>query len=81
MLTRGGGAELIEPLDEQVVWESITDEDFKEEFTEFLTRDDVWDILKFLVEVGELTDREADEAEIGEAYITPEELAGFIRAR
>jgi hypothetical protein len=77
-LTRGGGAELEDPHDGEVVWESVDDDDFKEEFPNFLTKGDVFDILDFLVEVGELTPREADDAEIREEFLTPADLTGFI---
>jgi hypothetical protein len=80
MLTRGGGAELEDPFDGDVVWQSAEDPDFKAEFPDFLTKEDVYDILDFLVEVGELTAREADQAEIREEFLTPADLTGFIRA-
>jgi len=79
-LTRGGGAELVDPHDGEVVWQSVEDEDFKAEFPDFLTQEDVFDILDFLVEVGELTSREADDAEIREEFLTASDLTGFIRA-
>jgi len=79
-LTAGGDAELVDPLDGQTVWHSRTDEDFREEFSEFLTPNDLFDILDFLVEVGELTAREADQCECVEQFLTPADLTGFIPA-
>ena len=79
-LTAGGDAELVDPLDGEVVWNSRTDEDFREENSDFLTVNDLFDILDFLVEVGQLTAREADQCECVEQFLTPADLTGFIRA-
>lgn len=62
------------------MWHSRTDEDFREENSDFLTVNDLFDILDFLVEVGELTAREADQCECVEQFLTPADLTGFIRA-
>lgn len=79
-LTVGGDAELIAPEDGETVWCSREDEDFLEEFPGFLTKADLYDILDFLEEVGELTRREADQCECVEQFLTPADLTGFIRA-
>ena len=80
VLTRGGGAELIDVLDkEAVTWSSDDDEEFAEEFEEFLTKDDIPDILDYLEEVGELTKHEADQCDIEEEYFEPSDLVGMLR--
>jgi hypothetical protein len=79
-LTAGGDAELIDPFDGETVWRSREDEDFREEFPGFLTPADLFDILDFLEEVGELTAREADQCECVEQFLTPADLTGFIPA-
>ncbi len=81
ILTRGGGAELTEPYDGEVVWRSQDDEDFREEFKEFLTQQDLFDLLDYLVEVGELTAPEADACSCSEEFLTADDLTGFIPAR
>lgn len=79
MLTRGGGAELIDVLDDEAIaWSSDNDEDFAEEFDDFLTTDDVDEILDYLEEVGELTRLEADQCEVEEEYFEPSDLAGMF---
>lgn len=79
MLTRGGGAELVDVADdEEVVWASDDDEDFSEEFDTFLTQEDVWDILDYLERVGELSRHEADECDVQEEYYEPRDLAGMF---
>ena len=80
VLTRGGGAELIDvDDDEDVVWSSEEDEDFREEFDDFLTQADVFDILDYLEYIGELTRHEADECEVQEEYYEPSQLPGMFR--
>lgn len=79
MLTRGGGAELIDVLDEELAWSSDDDEDFAIEFDDFLTTDDVDDILDYLEEVDELTQLEADQCEIEEEYYEASDLVGMFR--
>ena len=81
VLTRGGGAELIDTEDDTVVWSSVDDEDFLEEFPDFLHLSDVMDILDYLVEVGELTEREADAAEVSEEFLEASDVAGMWRDR
>jgi len=80
VLTRGGGAELIDVLDdEEVVWASDDDPEFQDEFEgEFLGQDDVADILDYLVEVGELSKHEADRCVIEEEYYEASELTGMF---
>lgn len=79
LLTRGGGAELIDLDVDETVWTSQDDEEFMEEFPDFLDQADIADILDYLEEVGELTAREADQCEIQEEYYKPSELAGMLR--
>lgn len=80
LLTRGGGAQLIDVEDgEEVVWSSDEDEDFAEEFEQFLNQDDVWEILDYLEEVGELTKHEADQCDVQEEYYSPGDLVGMFR--
>jgi hypothetical protein len=79
VLTRGGGAELIDVQDnEEVVWSSDDDEDFTEEFDAFLTQEDVFDILDYLERVGELSKHEADECDVQEEFYAPSDLAGMF---
>lgn len=81
VLTRGGGAELLDvDDDEDLVWSSDDDEDFAEEFDSFLTRADISDILDYLEEVGELSRHEADVCDVEEEYYEgPSELTGMFR--
>ena len=79
VLTRGGGAELIDVRDnEEVVWSSDDDEDFTEEFDTFLAQEDVFDILDYLERVGELSKHEADECDVQEEFYEPSDLAGMF---
>lgn len=80
LLTRGGGAELYDVRDdEEPVWTSDDDEDFAEEFPDFLTQSDVYDVLDFLESVGELTRHEADQCEVEEEYYSPSDLVGMFQ--
>lgn len=84
MLNRGGGAELYDPeLEEEdnPVWSSRDDPDFMAEFPEFLRQSDVYDILDYLEEMGELSTRDADRCEIREEFYKPGDLTGFVKAR
>jgi TusA-related sulfurtransferase len=78
-LTAGGGAELIDLETGETVWVSNDDDDFLEEFPDFLKREDLADILDYLEEVGELTHREADRCDIQEETIDAADLAGMVR--
>jgi hypothetical protein len=79
MLTRGGGAELLDvDDDESVVWSSDDDPDFAEEFQDFLTQDDVPDILDYLEEIGELSQHEADQCDVQEEYYSASDLVGVF---
>lgn len=78
-LTRGGGAELTDNETGEVVWDSVEDEDFREEFPDFLVPRDFADILDYLEECGELTPREADRCDTREEYIDAADLAGMLR--
>ena len=80
VLTRGGGAELLDVDDgEEVVWSSEEDEDFREEFDGFLTQADVFDILDYLEATGELTRHEADQCDVQEDSYDPSDLVGMFR--
>lgn len=62
-LTAGGGAELVE--DDEVIWVSVDDESFRDEFPdEMLGKADVPQILEYLVSEDYLTDDEADNVAI-----------------
>lgn len=78
-LTRGGGAELTDNETGETVWQSTEDEDFVEEFPDFLNQSDLSDILDYLEEVGEMTAREADRCEVVEESIDAADLAGMLR--
>lgn len=79
MLTRGGGAELLDLADnEEIVWSSDDDEDFAQEFDSFLMQDDVFDILDFLERAGELSRQEADECDVQEEYYSPSDMRGMF---
>ena len=78
-LTVGGGAELTDNDHDMVVWESVDDPDFMEEFPDFLKQDDLADILDYLVEIGELTELQADRCEVREDFIEAADLAGMMR--
>lgn len=77
-LTRGGGAELVELASQEMVWASVDDPDFREEFTEFLHVGDLYDILNYLEDTGELTARDADLCAIREEFIDGAEMAGLM---
>jgi hypothetical protein len=79
LLTRGGQAELIDPQGE-IVWASSDDPDFLEDYPDFLTQGDLEDILQFLVDVGELTDDEADAVDPQEEFLEPSDLRGSFPA-
>jgi hypothetical protein len=79
VLTRGGGAELIDVADdENMVWSSDGDSDFAEEFDAFLTQDDVGDVLDYLEDTGQLSRHEADACEVREEYYSPSDLTGVF---
>jgi len=76
-LTVGGGADLEE--DDELVWCSDDDPDFATRFPEFLQPSDCSMLLEYLVEVGELTNPEADRVQIFELSLTAQDLHGFMR--
>jgi hypothetical protein len=60
VLRAHGPAELLN-ADEEILWASDADEDFKEEFNdEFLQEEDVGDILEYLADNDILSHEEAD---------------------
>lgn len=67
LLRANGTAELLDAHENQL-WASDSDEDFQDEWagTMFLNESDVEALLEYLVEHGQLTDREAQELEIEE---------------
>lgn len=79
ILTRGGGADLVELATGDVIWCSTEDEDFRAEFPHFLEYDDTSDILDYLEATGELSRKDADSCRIGEEFLTPADLAGMLR--
>lgn len=78
MLNRGGGAELIDTDTEETVWASDEDEEFLEEFPHFLEQSDVFDILNYLEEIGEMSRGEADRCEVKEEFYRPSDVAGMF---
>lgn len=78
VLTRGGGAELLEPSTEHLIWSSDDDDQFLERFEHFLNQSDLEDILDYLVEIGELTEGEADQCECSEDYFGPSDITGVF---
>lgn len=62
VLTPLGTCELRRNQD-HVLWSSIQDSDFQEEFGETITTDDLPEILDYLVDKGDLTDAQADKVE------------------
>lgn len=79
LLTRGGGAELYSLQDDECVWTADEDEQFREEFPDFLQRSDLFDILDYLEEVGHMTSREADQCDCEEEYYEPDAVPGLMR--
>lgn len=76
ILRHTGIAELIDAED-STVWSSDADADFKDEVSqEFLTEDDVDDILAYLSDKEILSEREAVHFENGEWEVTEESLDG-----
>jgi hypothetical protein len=57
----------------KVVWASDSDEEFQEEFEghDLFDESDAVEILDYLVEIGQLTDDQADDAEIAVESFTP----------
>ena len=79
-LRQGGEAELLVQATGEVVWSSDEDEDFQLEFgDEFLVYEDVADILDYLEDTGRLSRTDADNCQIVEEFMTPEEYAGLLR--
>ena len=68
-----GTAELVNKHDE-TLWASDTDDDFKEEFSEFLTEDDLDDVLDFLEGSEIISLHEAECFASGEWEVTIESL-------
>lgn len=58
-----GGAELLD-AEGATVWASDSDEDFRGRFPDFLTQEEVEDVLDYLVDRHYLTDSLADELEV-----------------
>jgi hypothetical protein len=79
ILTRGGGADLIDRKTGELVWSSREDPDFEAEFPDFLEYDDTADILDYLEDIGELTSEDADQCHIGEEFLTAADFAGLLR--
>jgi hypothetical protein len=71
LLSRDGGAELIDNGTGQQFWASDSDDNFREDFTELLTEADLEDVLDYLVAADILSESEADEADILMAEIGP----------
>lgn len=57
ILTAHGTAELVD-VDENILWASDDDDDFKEEFEDFLTEEDFDNVLDFLREAEIITEGE-----------------------
>lgn len=75
ILRHTGQAELVDGNDD-VLWSSDSDPDFKDEVSqEFLTEEDVDDILDYLAESGELSDAEVARFENSEWDVTEESLS------
>lgn len=77
ILTHNGGVEVVEYLPgdrERTLWASDSDDDFKEEFPDFIDEDDLEHVLDFLVEREVLTEDEADQAEVSMESL-PEAMA------
>lgn len=64
-LTETGGAELLDGAG-RTLWASDSDEDFRDEFPDFLQEEDVPELVDYLIDAGELTEDEAEQVEIGE---------------
>lgn len=78
VLRAHGTAELVNAND-QTLWASDADEDFKEtNSNEFLQEDDLDDILAYLIEEGIITEKEFDEFDSGDWDMTVETLEDSI---
>lgn len=78
VLRAHGTAELVNAND-QTLWASDADEDFKEtNSNEFLQEDDLDDILAYLIEEGIITEKEFDEFDSGDWDMTVETLENSI---
>ena len=75
VLTHTGTAELRNKK-ELILWASDDDDDFKEEFPDFLVEDDFDDVLDFLHESEVLTDSEYDKFESEAWEMNIESLKG-----
>lgn|SRR5487761_116831 len=74
LLRENGTAELLDGAGEQR-WASDSDEDFLEQWsgTTFLQESDIPELLNYLIDVGELTEREADRCLIEEDSLAEED--------
>jgi hypothetical protein len=79
ILTRGGGADLIELETGELIWCSLEDPDFLAEFPYFLEYQHTAPILDYLEDTGELSRTDADNCQIAEEFFTPADLAGMLR--
>jgi hypothetical protein len=64
ILTANGGAELVDLDAQEQVWASDSDDDFREEFPDFLDENDLEPVFDYLIGEELLTEDEADEAEV-----------------
>jgi len=76
ILTHNGGAELVDLTAQQTVWASDSDDDFREEFVEFLDENDIEAVLDWLIDNDHLSDEEADMAEISIESLEGEKPGG-----
>ncbi len=79
ILRAHGPAELVN-VDEETLWSSDADDDFREEFEgeEFLHEDDIPDVLEYLFDEGILSVNEYDNLDNGKWDVTVETLESSI---
>src|SRR5712672_690188 len=75
VLTAHGTAELVNNQ-EEILWASDDDDDFKEEFPDFLGEDDFDEVLEFLHEAQVITDKEYDKFDTEQWEMKIESLKG-----
>jgi hypothetical protein len=76
VLLEAGGAELVDVESESTVWSSDGDNDFREEFPEVLSEDDLEHIIDYLEAAEVIDDREAETLECMSDFGEEDELDG-----
>jgi len=76
VLTHNGGAEVVNMATGKTEWASDSDENFKEEFPDFLDENDGEHLFDYLVDNEIITDEEAEAAEFSLESLKAESVPG-----